>query len=293
MLADGVGRFFAPEGELNFISNFLRDLPLKSQQAAQFAIILPRPEAGLVPHLDELRGNSYLVRVAPDAALQHVLHSQFTANLFQVRLAVLVVHDRSTRDDPEVLGIETSESGDHFLRHAVAEIILPGVSSEVLEGKNRQHRSSAQWLRASLGTGPLNVSTKCRQDNGDSEKNQPSPWGRHVQDMGMGGLFAGYVFSRRSLRGNSAFRDRWSVGIRHGRDKAVTLSRDGLYEKRPGRIVFEDLANLTDRSIDAVVRIQEYVLPQILCMIWSRVTSNPFCSMKRSSNSIGIRSSFS
>ncbi len=116
---------------------------MKGQQAVQFAIVLSRPEVGLVSHLDELRGNSHLARVAPDAALQHVLHSQFTANLFQVLLAVLIVHDRSTRDDPEVLGIETSELGDHFLRHAVAEVVLSGISREVLEGQNRQHQSSA------------------------------------------------------------------------------------------------------------------------------------------------------
>ena len=45
----------APDSELNFVGNLLRDLALKSQQVARFAIILPRPEVGLVFHLDELR----------------------------------------------------------------------------------------------------------------------------------------------------------------------------------------------------------------------------------------------
>ena len=37
-----------PDFKLDLIGNFLRDLVLKSQQAAWFAIILPGPEVGLV-----------------------------------------------------------------------------------------------------------------------------------------------------------------------------------------------------------------------------------------------------
>src|SRR5260370_35651296 len=64
-----------------------------------------------------------------------------------------------------------------------------------------------------------------------------------------------------SLLRNVALGGRWNIGVSHRRDKTVTPSCDGLYEERPGWIVFEDLSNFADRSIDAVVRIQEYVLP--------------------------------
>src|SRR5690349_15126332 len=68
------------------------------------------------------------------------------------------------------------------------------------------------------------------------------------------------MFNRMGLVGDTRRCFRGSLDIFHGCDKTVALSCDGLYEKRARRIVFEDLANFPDSSIDAVVRIQEDTL---------------------------------
>jgi hypothetical protein len=72
---------------------------------------------------------------------------------------MFVVHYGGARDHTEALWIKASELRDHFLGQAVTEVVLAGVSSEVLEGKNREHQSSAGRLGASSGTRPLNVTT--------------------------------------------------------------------------------------------------------------------------------------
>src|SRR5260370_25005740 len=53
-LMSGVDPLRVTDGELNPICNLLRNLTLKSQHAAQFAIVLPRPEVCLVFDLNEL-----------------------------------------------------------------------------------------------------------------------------------------------------------------------------------------------------------------------------------------------
>ncbi len=48
------------QSELNFVRDFLRNLPLHGQQALQFAIVLPRPDVGLIFHLSELGRDSHI-----------------------------------------------------------------------------------------------------------------------------------------------------------------------------------------------------------------------------------------
>ena len=69
----GFDPFIAPDPELYFIGNLLRDFTLNRQQVARFAIVLSRPKVGLIFHLDELCGDSQSARVTPDTALQRVL----------------------------------------------------------------------------------------------------------------------------------------------------------------------------------------------------------------------------
>jgi hypothetical protein len=56
------------------------------------------------------------------------------------------MHDGGAPDKAQVLRIEVPELRDHFLGQAVAEVLLAGVSSEVLERENRQHQSSTGRL---------------------------------------------------------------------------------------------------------------------------------------------------
>ena len=70
----------------------MRDLALNHQQVFRIAVILMRPEVGLVARLDELRGDANLSRITPDAAFEHILHARFAGNLLQWLPAIFVVH---------------------------------------------------------------------------------------------------------------------------------------------------------------------------------------------------------
>src|SRR6266404_7757668 len=166
------------KGKLNFTGNFLCDLTLQGQHVAQFAIIIPRPEVALVSHLNELGSDTYFVCIASHAAFQHKLHSQFTSNLVQWRLAVLVMHDRGSRDHSQVLRIEVPHLRDHFLSRAIAEVFLPGISGQILEGQNSQHHSWARFLRLSARSPPAEVTGEyCDQ------KNAKGPGDYHPQSL--------------------------------------------------------------------------------------------------------------
>ena len=48
--------------------------------------------------------------------------------------------------------------------------------------------------------------------------------------------------------------------VDYQRDEAISPSSDGLYKTRLFRIVFQNVSDLANRTVDAVVRIEEYVL---------------------------------
>ena len=50
------------------------------------------------------------------------------------------------------------------------------------------------------------------------------------------------------------------VGLGHRRDETISPARDGLYETWPFRIVLQDFPDLADRTVDAVVGVEEYAL---------------------------------
>ncbi len=160
-----LARSVITQRELNFVGNLVRDLTLKCQQVAQFAVVGPRPEMTLVLHLYKLGGDSHFIRIATHASLEHIVCSQFTPDLVQRRLAVLVVHDRGTRDHSQVLRIEVAQLRDHFLGHAVAKIFLPRVSCQILEGKDRQHQPSSWLSRRIARTGQTDVTDRSYDQN--------------------------------------------------------------------------------------------------------------------------------
>src|SRR5260370_31407000 len=96
---------------------------------------------GLVFAVNELCRDSRFVTVAPHTSLQHILHPKFTADLVQRLRTGLVVHYGGPSNHSEALWVQASKLGDHFFSQAVAEIVLPNVSREVLDGKNRRHKS--------------------------------------------------------------------------------------------------------------------------------------------------------
>ena len=51
-----------------------------------------------------------------------------------------------------------AELGNHFFGHAVAEVILPGISGEIGERQNRQHDSALRVGTHIAGVWPQEVS---------------------------------------------------------------------------------------------------------------------------------------
>ena len=88
----------------------------------------------------------------------------------------LETHHRCSGDDAQMAGVETSKLADHFLGHAVAEVVLRSVSGEVLEWQDGDHHPLA--LRPPRGSGVRSAETgRQRYDDGchDCRAHNPLP----------------------------------------------------------------------------------------------------------------------
>ena len=161
------------ERELNFIGNVVRNLALHIQEVFLLTVVFPRPNVRLVFHLNQLAGDANLLRITADTALKNILHTQLATDLVQWSCTILVVHHRRARDYTEALGIQIAQLRDHFFGKAVAEIILVGISGQVLEGQDRQHDSSGRWLSRSR-SGPRNPNSRPDEnDHQDGSQDKP------------------------------------------------------------------------------------------------------------------------
>src|SRR5690348_18398653 len=90
--------------------------------------------------LDKLNRHAKPRLVAPDAALQHVLHGHFASDLRDVLVTILVSNGGQAADDGEMFWIETRQLRSDFFRDAVAEIILLRIATQIVE-RNDDDRS--------------------------------------------------------------------------------------------------------------------------------------------------------
>ena len=237
------------QGELNLVGYFAGNFTLQGEHIAEFAIVLPRPKVRLVPQLNELRRDAHPARITPHAPFKNVLHPESTAYLVQRLLAVLVVHNRCPRDHPDMLRVQVSQLRDHLFRQAIAEVVLTVITGEIFKRKNRQHQSPVRYGGASLGAGPLKINTQDRDYNNDPQQDRPSPPDRPVRrNLG--------DWDPRTRNNNRSCH----VGIGYGGDEAIPLAGDGLYETRLFGIVLQNLPDLTNRSINAVIGVEEDIL---------------------------------
>ena len=238
------------EAELGLVGNRLGDFFLHRQQAAQPAIVLPRPQVSLVADLDQLGGDSHAAGVPPHAPLQHVLHSQLAGQAIQRLAATFVARDGGPRDHPQPLRIEVAQSGDHLFRQAIAEVLLRWIAREILEGEHRQRYFSPGRWPARGGAGPEEPGPQTGDEKeGHPHQNQPTPGGR----LGNRGRRDG-----RKVFGSGHFP---RVGAVHRGDEAIPPARDGLDESGVIGVIPEDAAELADGPVDAVVGIEEDLLP--------------------------------
>src|SRR5262252_720582 len=103
------------------------------------AIVVLRPQMDLIARANELRRDSNLVAIASNATLKHIVHAQFLANLLNTFRGVFVGHGAGARNDPKQLGAQGPELRDYFLGESIAEVLLAGISTQVLEGEYGEH----------------------------------------------------------------------------------------------------------------------------------------------------------
>ena len=128
---------------------------------------------GLISDLDELGANPHAVACPPEAAFQNVGHPQLATDLIHALLGLFVLHCRSSGDNAKLLRMHTAELGDHFLGEAVAQVFLPRIPGEVLEGQHRQHDLVGGRDRVSreseLGEVPYREQGRNQADDRDPE----------------------------------------------------------------------------------------------------------------------------
>jgi hypothetical protein len=101
----------------------------------------------LISHLNELRGDADDATFPVNGALQQIVHAQFAANLRHAEPSVFVMHGRGASNDTQPLRVQISQSSDRFFGQAVTEILLIGITTQILEGKHRKHDFSVRNLR--------------------------------------------------------------------------------------------------------------------------------------------------
>jgi len=86
---------------------------------------------GTCSGLDQLTGDADPVTGLANAALEHIVHAEFAADLFDIDGFALVGEARIARDHEQRL--EPRQRGDDLLDHAIGEIFLLGIAAHVLE----------------------------------------------------------------------------------------------------------------------------------------------------------------
>src|SRR5947209_559865 len=116
----------------------LGNLGLQCNDVFEIAIEALGPYMHLVAYSNQLRSDANPRSCLAHAAFEHVIHSKFLPNLVDAFAAVLVLHRRGAGDHSETIWVHSPKLGDHLLGHAIGEVLLAGIASEILEWQNNQ-----------------------------------------------------------------------------------------------------------------------------------------------------------
>ena len=111
---------------------------LHSEQIFEFAVVTLGPEVRLILCLDELNGDSYTVRPAPNAALDKIVRIQLFTDFLGSQLASFVLCNRTAGYYGQLIPIQLSNLRDHFFSQAVTEEFLVGIVAQVLERQDSE-----------------------------------------------------------------------------------------------------------------------------------------------------------
>ena len=110
------------------------DLVLHLEDIRELAVVGFRPEMKTGLRVDELRRDPHLVASLANAAFEHGFDTQLAAHLPDVHVAALVGERRGARRDLQTRNAR--QQVEQLLGHAVAEIVLGGITAQIRE---RQH----------------------------------------------------------------------------------------------------------------------------------------------------------
>ena len=109
------------------------------EHSRQLPVVVLSPQMSLVLHSNQLGRDAYTCPIPPNAALKHIVHTQFPPNLRDRFIRLLVGHGRSPSDYPQLTRRHLSQSHDGFLTQTITEIVLPWIAAQILEWKNGKH----------------------------------------------------------------------------------------------------------------------------------------------------------
>jgi catechol 2,3-dioxygenase-like lactoylglutathione lyase family enzyme len=115
------------------------DVVLQVEEVSEGTVEARGPELRAGVRLDELRADTDLGRRPAHASLEDVADAELLRRVLHVDLAAAARREaRASRDHHD--GLEAGQRREDVLGHAVGEVILPGLSGQVREGKHRDRR---------------------------------------------------------------------------------------------------------------------------------------------------------
>src|SRR5215475_449795 len=114
------------------------NLILHSKDIIDLAIVVLGPAVSACPSIDQLGGDAYAIATPPHTSFQHIAHSEFAADLADIRRFTLVLKAGIARDHEQLA--DARQLGDEILYDAVGEILLLGITAQVGEGENGDGR---------------------------------------------------------------------------------------------------------------------------------------------------------
>ena len=107
-----------------------------------------REKMSLVVNIDQLGGNTDLLRSQADAALQDIVDIQAPPDLRYIAARFLVGHHRSASNNTEPCRIEASKLGDELVSQPVFKVTQLRVGGKFRKRQDRQAQAAARSPRA-------------------------------------------------------------------------------------------------------------------------------------------------
>ena len=128
------------------------------------AVIAVCPYMYLISCAYELDANAHLVPIAPNAALQYVVHAQFPCNLLHALGGALVGHGGRACDHTQLVWAQCPELVIVF-GESVAEIVFIWISAKIFERQDSQHGLMHGGCAGTTGSPPSRTD-KEKKDQG-------------------------------------------------------------------------------------------------------------------------------